>query len=191
MMYKGQLEVMCNGYLAQYPAEQQRVSLFREFLERTTDEGLYHRKNFGGHITTSAFIVDRDRLELLLLKHKSLERWLQPGGHTEEDATLVASAKREAVEETGIKSDELRYVQTGKDAEVPFDIDSHYIPANPKKDEAGHYHHDIRYVFAYSGARSNQFNEQEATGMKWIAFDALVDDEVFGVVISKMSIMLK
>lgn len=30
---------------------------------------------------------------------------------------------------------------------LPLDIDTHFIPENPKKQEPSHYHHDFRYVF--------------------------------------------
>jgi len=173
-------------YRELFPGEQEGIKLYAGYLDRNDTGSLYTRKNFDGHITTSAFIIDRNKKEMLLLRHKSLNRWLQPGGHTEGDVSLVASALREAVEETGISAEELLYIAVHENSDVPFDIDSHYIPANPKKEEDGHYHHDQRYVFAYTGERNNTYNTDEATGMQWVSYDTLQTDDTFAAVIRKI-----
>lgn len=187
MLSKDSLLLLVKDYVALFPNDEPETIAFSEYLFRNTDESLYNRKNFDGHITTSAFIIDLNTHEMLLLRHKSLNRWLQPGGHTEGDSSLQASALREAIEETGIPADQLtlRSVHTNQD--VPFDIDSHFIPANPRKDEDGHYHHDIRYLFQYTGNRSNSFNTDEATGMQWVKFDNLKTDETFSSVVAKIA----
>ena len=174
-------------YLAQFPDEAGTTKLFSDFLSRNGQEDLFTRKNFDGHITTSAFIINPDHTEILLLKHKSLNRWLQPGGHVEGDESLLLSALREAQEETGIPANELRNVSVFSNTAIPLDIDSHYIPANPKKQEEGHYHHDLRYLFVYTGDGQINFNTDESTGLKWVKFTELADDETFGAVVKKIS----
>ena len=173
-------------YLQQFPGEKDITKLFTDFLMRNSAEDLFARKNFDGHITTSAFIIDTARTEILLLKHKSLNRWLQPGGHVEPDDTLLLSALREANEETGIPKIELRNIPVFQNSEVPFDIDSHYITANPKKQEDGHYHHDLRYLFEYTGDGNIIFNADESTGLKWVKLAELADDETFRAVVKKI-----
>ena len=173
-------------YLHLFPGENDRCRIFADYLEATGDAELHNRKNFNGHITTSAFIVNLERQELLLLKHKSLNRWLQPGGHVEGDTTWLASAIREAEEETGIRAAQMSNIAVIAGNEVPFDIDSHYIPANPKKQEDGHYHHDLRYLLAYTGDGQHTHNEDEATGLKWVSFNELTNDETFGGVVQKI-----
>ena len=179
-----------NVYLSRFPGEQDTAKLFSDFLTQTSPHELYTRKNFGGHITTSAFIIDPLYTEMLLLRHKSLHRWLQPGGHVEADASLLLSALREAAEETGIPQSQLQNIPVFADHEVPFDIDSHYIPPNPKKQEDGHYHHDMRYLFVYTGDGSNSYNEDESTGLKWVKFSELADDATFGAVTRKIKDVL-
>src|ERR1043165_802932 len=58
------------------------------------------RSNLAGHLTASAFVIDRERRHLLLIHHKALGRWLQPGGHADGDPDLRAVARREVSEET-------------------------------------------------------------------------------------------
>lgn len=90
-----------------------------------------------GHLTGSAWIVDRARKRTLLTHHRKLNKWLQLGGHADGDLNLPAVAMREAEEESGLKR--LRMV-----SEAVFDIDRHLIPA--RKTEPDHWHYDIRFM---------------------------------------------
>jgi 8-oxo-dGTP pyrophosphatase MutT (NUDIX family) len=104
------------------------------------------RKEFnGGHVTCGAVVIDHDR-QLLLIRHKTLDAWLLPGGHVEpDDSRLMLAALRELEEETGI-SWHGTVSPPGHDV-TPVDIDLHMIPANPAKDEPAHWHADFRYAF--------------------------------------------
>src|SRR4051794_10365341 len=63
----------------------------------------FSRKQFKpGHITCSGLVLARDGA-LLLVHHRRLDRWLQPGGHVEgEDVELWAAPARDVVEEPGV-----------------------------------------------------------------------------------------
>ncbi|WP_243373081.1 NUDIX hydrolase [Microvirga solisilvae] len=119
-----------------------RHAILRRQIENGED--IHSRSTFPGHVTTSAFILDGTGRRILLIHHRSLARWLQPGGHYEVPETLQASALREAFEETGVPNLTLDpwHAASG----LPIDIDSHLIPARPQKGEPEHWHHDIRYV---------------------------------------------
>ena len=90
-----------------------------------------------GHLTGSAWIVDRERKRTLLTHHRKLNKWLQLGGHADGQLDLQAVAMREAHEESGLTR--LRVV----DAAI-FDVDRHLIPA--RKTEPDHWHYDIRFM---------------------------------------------
>ncbi len=93
-----------------------------------------------GHFTTSAFVASPARDALLLVAHRKLGLWLQPGGHIEpDDASFVAAAQREVEEETGLTP--LVPLAGG----AIFDIDIHPIPAHGPEPE--HMHFDVRYAF--------------------------------------------
>lgn len=55
------------------------------------------------HFCASAYIIDPETKKILLVKHKKLSRWVQPGGHIEHNEFPEEAAIREAFEETGIK----------------------------------------------------------------------------------------
>lgn len=91
-----------------------------------------------GHATGSAFIVSRYSQEVVLVYHKKLCRWLQPGGHAEPgEQELLTTAKREAFEETGL--------EFNFDNASVFDLDVHRIPE--LKNKPSHLHFDFRYLF--------------------------------------------
>ncbi|OBF20172.1 NUDIX hydrolase [Mycobacterium kubicae] len=54
-----------------------------------------------GHVTASTLVVDDDGRVLLTL-HPRIGRWVQLGGHCEDDENILAAALREATEESGI-----------------------------------------------------------------------------------------
>jgi 8-oxo-dGTP pyrophosphatase MutT (NUDIX family) len=56
-----------------------------------------------GHITASTLLLDDAGTHALLTLHPRLGRWVQLGGHCEHrDTDIVAAARREAVEESGV-----------------------------------------------------------------------------------------
>jgi len=99
------------------PDEAGSVSLFAGFLQ--SHPRVFERGHEQGHFTGSAWLVSADGTRVLLMHHRKLDRWLQPGGHTGGDADLARVALREAHEETGLAG--LR-IEDGI-----FDIDRHRI----------------------------------------------------------------
>jgi 8-oxo-dGTP pyrophosphatase MutT (NUDIX family) len=123
------------------------------------------RSCLAGHLTGSALVVDAAAERVLLLFHRKVQRWLQPGGHVDGDANLPAAALREATEETGI---------VGLRVAVPaIDLDIHVFRARgPARGEADHLHLDSRYlVLAPPGARERGNHESEA--LRWVTPDEL------------------
>ncbi len=130
-MQKSQILEIVAAYLSRHPGEVERLRVFTDYL--TVNEELFSRKNFNGHITTSAIVFNAERDNLLLIVHKTLGRVLQPGGHFEGDDSLAARAAREVLEETGVTVEP----HPAASGDHPVDIDAHWMPANPKKQEDG------------------------------------------------------
>ncbi len=116
-----------------------------------------------GHFTASGFVMSPDRAAVLLIEHRRLGRWLQPGGHIDpSDPSPEAAARREIAEETGVA--DLRLLVPGL-----FDLDIHPIP--PRTDEPAHEHFDLRFAFV---ARSGDLvPDAEVADARWVPLDGL------------------
>lgn len=61
------------------------------------------RECVAGHVTASTLVLDHSGSQVLLTLHPRLGRWVQLGGHCDDDdADVLAAALREANEESGI-----------------------------------------------------------------------------------------
>ncbi|MBM4342646.1 MAG: NUDIX hydrolase [Deltaproteobacteria bacterium] len=131
-------------------------------LLQTTPDPFSRAQFIPGHLTASAFVVDPPRSRVLLILHAKLHRWLQPGGHIEPgDADLLAAARREVQEETGLGK--LRLLG------APLDVDVHLIPAH--KGDPAHRHYDVRFLFEATGRLVRAADD--AVQAKWVALDAV------------------
>jgi len=131
---------------------------FIGFIEENPD--CFFRSNLKGHITASAFVIDRAARKLLLIHHKKLDKWLQPGGHCDGDEDTLAVAIREVFEETGVEI-------AAQDQRI-VDLDIHTIPE--RKEVPEHEHFDVRYLFE-SDAEKPLTRNHETLALQWIAFE--------------------
>lgn len=184
---KSDIKKIVNDYLEIFPDEKENLKKLQDLLVHNKDnyENLFNRKNMEGHITASGYIYSREDNKLLLLEHKALNKFLQPGGHSElSDNTILDTAKREIKEETGLEN--LENVNIAIDENVPIDINTHFIPANPKKNEGDHYHNDFRYLFIVQKASDVKIDETESNGYKWVPVDEIRNKDNFKNVIKKI-----
>lgn len=90
-----------------------------------------------GHFTASGFVRTADSAQICLIFHPRFQKWIQPGGHLEEgDDDILAAARREVAEETGL-------VDISWDGTIRLDI--HSVPETTK--QSAHLHFDIQLGF--------------------------------------------
>ena len=123
----------------------------------------FQRSHRSGHVTGSAWIVDRAGESALLIAHRKLGMRLQPGGHADGEADVHAVALREAREETGL----VELEPAGDDV---YDVDVHRIPERPGEPE--HLHYDVRYVF-FADPGAPLAPSDETHGAAWITLAAI------------------
>lgn len=159
-------------------------------MHRQLKEGreITNRKNFEGHITSSAIVLNTSMEKVLLIYHNTLQRYQQPGWHIDDDIHPWLNALKELQEETSLAEAELHSFHRENNF-VPIAIHKHTIPENPKREEAKHYHYDAWYVFV---ADENQplISEEEKIGdSKRVLLEDLEGEmkERLGLVMSRLT----
>jgi 8-oxo-dGTP pyrophosphatase MutT (NUDIX family) len=141
--------------------------LFKEQMISFINE---HENCFGrsleiGHITASAWLLNKDHSKALLMHHTKLNQWFQLGGHCEGNPNVLSVALKEAQEESGI----LNIFPVNPDSAPDiFDIDIHLIPENRK--EKAHYHYDVRFLLKVE-SNEEVIQNSESKELRWISKD--------------------
>lgn len=128
----------------------------------TAHEDCFERSLLEGHVTGSAWVVNPERTHALLVHHRRLDSWLQPGGHCDGDPDVLATALREVLEETGLAARPV--------AAAVFDVDAHWIPARGA--EPAHVHYDIRFL-AEAPLSQAPVVSPESRDVRWVALSRI------------------
>ncbi|MBB4785078.1 NUDIX domain-containing protein [Streptomyces rapamycinicus] len=88
-----QIRAVIGDYISAHPEEKTTLAPVLDLLDSGAD--LTSRKEFRGHATAGAVLIDDDG-QALFIEHLALGKWLLPGGHLEaDDADLMGAALRE------------------------------------------------------------------------------------------------
>lgn len=161
MIEAGSLIALLAHHTASDAEEEASLLRMLRFLAFSQDP--FGRGNAEGHVTCSLVIGRPGGGAYLLVHHRKLGRWVQPGGHTDSgDADVLATALREAREETGLSA--LETLRGGR----PFDVDVHPIPARPG--EPAHLHFDLRFL-ATTSETALLAQADEVAGARWFTLE--------------------
>ncbi len=138
--------------------EKQRQRILKLF---NTNASPFDRDHSPKHLAVSAFVVNPSFTHVLLVKHKKLDMWLQPGGHCEDEKTMREGALREITEETGL-------VDILLSNEV-FDVNVYEYPCGE------HVDYDIQYLAIANMNEPLVLQEDEVSDIRWVPVDELLD----------------
>ena len=116
------------------------------------------------HVTGSGIVVGARGV--ILLEHKRLGIWLQPGGHIDPGETPWDAALRESREETGLA---VSFVGPVDDAGVP-----ELIHVDVHEGGRGHTHLDLRYLIDGGDADPDP-PEGESQQIDWFGWESAID----------------
>ncbi|WP_341749260.1 NUDIX hydrolase [Candidatus Tisiphia endosymbiont of Sialis lutaria] len=194
------------NYVSNFQEENEYKQRMLDFLDNC--ENPFSRETKEGHFTSSGFLLNSSKTKFLLMHHRKLGKWLQPGGHCDGNNDLLAVAIKEAQEESGILDIEPVSKQI-------YDIDVHFIPTIVNSGEFGarsdgatpisnrramsddvpnfssidynakeqeHYHYDVRFLLK-TVCNDCFVKNAESHDLRWLDFagnhqELLLDDSV-------------
>ena len=145
------------SYIPDTETEQKHRKSVLMFLRENNNN--FERSNLKGHITGSAWLLNKEKTKVLLNYHRKFNKWMQFGGHADGDTDILAVAIKEAQEESGLTNIYPVF-------STIFDVDVHAIPANLTKTEPAHYHYDVRYLL-WTPEREYTISK-ESIDLKWV-----------------------
>jgi len=136
-MHREKLLQLLKNYKTPFLEESAMLERTRRFV--SAHEDCFDRELVPGHVTGSSWVINPSRDHALMLHHRKLDLWLQPGGHADGDADIHNVVIKETSEESGIEMEQIKLL-----SHDIFDIDIHTIYASPH--DHRHEHYDIRFL---------------------------------------------
>lgn len=156
--------------LSAYTPENEQEARDREQMLRWLGSGLelYSRDCAAAHLTASAWAVSPDREKVLMAYHNLYHSWAWTGGHADGDRDLAAVARRECLEESGIRT--LRLLTPDI-----FSLEILSVDGHEKRGQyvSTHLHLNVTYLFEGSEGQVLTVKPDENSGVAWIPVSQL------------------
>ena len=153
-----------NAYVPFNEQEANDKKLLLQWLRSGKD--IYTRSNQTAHLTASAWVVSPDRKQVIMGFHKLYNSWAWLAGHADGERDLLAVAKREALEESGLP--EVTILSPNILSLEILTVDGHekrgaYVPS--------HLHLNATFLFEADPGAPLQIKPDENSGVAWINVD--------------------
>ena len=150
------LELLIENYICDYPHEKSPYDMLHFYR---TEKEVFSKKNKKGHFTGSGWVVSPDKRKILMTHHKTINKWLQLGGHSDGENDLLKVALREATEESGLR----RFEVLDK---TIFDLDIHKI--QKVGSDSSHFHYDVRFLLEADPEKEPIIVSKESYDVAWV-----------------------
>lgn len=133
-------------------------------------DDLLFRENPIAHITSSGYIVNKNRTKVLMIHHNIYNTWAWTGGHADGDKDLIHVAIKEAMEETGVKNFKLVSNEI-------LSLDVLPVTGHIKKNKyvSSHLHLSVAYLLETDENENLVIKEDENSGVMWIPIDRIAE----------------
>lgn len=122
------------------------------------------------HFCVSVYVMNPCNRTFLLMNHKKLGKWVQPGGHIELNEDPEEAAIRETLEETGIQINLIgERIPRNQDFIRPLAIQKNIIRPD-------HIHIDIVYMAVPAESDTIVVNQNESNGANWFSIDEIMQE---------------
>ena len=161
-------------YIPQNMQEEADKMTILEYI-RTFPETILTRENRFAHMTASSMIFNRKRDKVLMVYHNIYQSWSWTGGHADGEQDMLFVAKKEVMEETGVKKLLVFGGNGGKSTLSAVDV----LPVwgHMKKGQyvSSHLHLNFSFLFEAEEEETLCIREEENSNVGWIAISELRD----------------
>jgi 8-oxo-dGTP pyrophosphatase MutT (NUDIX family) len=142
----------------------------KEIIIRCLDmfDDILTRDNGVIHITSSAFVVNKNRDKTLMVHHNIYNSWCWTGGHADGEEDLFLVAVNETREETGVKN-----IYPVNDTIYSLDILPVFSHIKNGKYVSSHLHISVAYLIEADDSESLIVKPDENSAVKWIPIDEI------------------
>lgn len=132
-------------------------------------EDVLTRNNEIGHMTSSSWIVNKDKTKVLMVYHNIYDSWSWTGGHADGDNNLLQVSLKEAKEETGLTN-------VKPLCEDIFSLEVIGVNGHMKKGNyvSSHIHLNVTYLLCADEHDITHIKEDENSGVKWFTLEEAV-----------------
>lgn len=131
-------------------------------------DNLLTRENPLIHVTSSGYIVNKDRTKVLMVHHNIYKTWCWTGGHADGDEDLLHVAIKEAKEETGVE-----HIKAITSEILSLDIIEVIGHFKKGKYVSAHLHLSLAYLLEADENQKIKVKEDENSGVKWIPINKI------------------
>ena len=152
------------------PTCEQEVEDKIVFLTSPKTGNILLRENRFCHLSSSAFITNKDHTKVLCIYHNIYNSWGWVGGHADGDDDMLYVASKEIGEETSLKN----FVPLST---KPIAIDVLPVHSHIKhgKFVNAHTHLNVTYLFEADENNYIHIQEDENSNIAWLTFDELLE----------------
>jgi ADP-ribose pyrophosphatase YjhB (NUDIX family) len=151
-------------YIPKSEQEERDLKLILDFIQKNDDA--LNRNNLAAHITSSAFVLNKDLTKVLFAFHNIYQSWSWVGGHNDLNPNLLEVAIKEAKEETGV-------VNIKPYSEDIFTIDVIYVSNHIKHGQyvPDHLHLNASFLLIADESDPLAVQKDENSDVRWFLIE--------------------
>lgn len=164
--YRKELTEELIRYIPYNEQEARDQEIILDWLQQS--QKVFIRENRSAHMTASAWVISPDGRKVLMAYHNLYDSWAWLGGHADGETNLMEVARREAMEESGIRN--LRPI-----CDTIFSIEVLTVDGHVKKGKyvSSHLHLNVTYLFEADMEDQLAVKADENSAVGWIRADQL------------------
>lgn len=148
--------------------ESEDKKIILRFIEEYPD--IFYRENKIAHITSSAWITNKDHTKILMAYHNIYKSFSWLGGHNDGEQDCLKVALKEVREESGIEN--VKAISDDIFSLEVLSVNGHYKKG---KYVPTHLHLNVTYLIEADDSEELKVKEDENSAVKWFDIDEAVE----------------